>query len=70
MHDADLTGRIALLFGGEGEGLPPSLVAAADVTVSIPMSGAVESLNVSVAAAVMIYEARRQRHIDSAAASR
>lgn len=56
-----LTGDVALLLGGEGAGLTPSLVDVADERLSIPMSGAVESLNVAVAAALVVYEARRQR---------
>jgi TrmH family RNA methyltransferase len=64
MHDATLDDGLAILVGGEGEGLPASLVGSADMTLSIPMSGAVESLNVAVAAAVLVYEARRQRGVD------
>lgn len=56
-----LTGACAILLGGEGPGLPPDLIAAADGLVSIPMQPPVESLNVAVAAGVIIYEARRQR---------
>lgn len=61
MHDVDLTKPTALLLGGEGAGLPAALVSAADATISIPMKDAVESLNVAVAAALLLYEARRQR---------
>jgi RNA methyltransferase, TrmH family len=61
MYDVDFTQPIAVLFGGEGAGLPDSLAAAADLRVSIPMHGAIESLNAAVAAAVLLYEARRQR---------
>ena len=61
MYDIDLTRPTALLIGGEGAGLPASLVSAADVRISIPMKDAVESLNVAVAAALVLYEARRQR---------
>ena len=66
MHDAALDDGLAILVGGEGEGLPSSLVESADVKLSIPMSGAVESLNVAVATAVLVYEARRQRGADQA----
>ena len=59
--DADLRGPIALLVGGEGAGLSPALIAAADARVSIPMQAPVESLNAAVAAALLVYEARRQR---------
>ena len=62
MYDVDLTRPTALLLGGEGAGLPASLVSSADATISIPMKDAVESLNVAVAAALLLYEARRQRH--------
>ncbi len=61
MHDQDLRGPTALLLGGEGGGLPPPIVDAADWLVSIPMAPPVESLNVAVAAGVLVYEARRQR---------
>lgn len=59
--DAPLARPTALLIGGEGLGLAPDIVAAADSLVSIPMQDPVESLNASVAAAVLLYEARRQR---------
>ena len=61
MEEADLRAGLALLIGGEGDGLSPPLLQSADTVVSIPMHGAVESLNVAVAAAVLVYEARRQR---------
>lgn len=61
MSQADLTGPLALLVGGEGGGLTASLVQAADLQVTIPMTPPVESLNVSVAAALLVFEARRQR---------
>jgi RNA methyltransferase, TrmH family len=51
----------ALLFGGEGPGLPTSVLAAADHRVSVPMRAPVESLNVAVAVALLTYEAARQR---------
>jgi len=60
-HEADLTLPTALLLGGEGPGLGPETVAAADAAVGIPMAPPVESLNVAVAAALLVYEARRQR---------
>ena len=63
MHDVTMTSDIALLVGGEGPGLPPMLVDGADERVSIPMRAAVESLNVAVAAALLVYEARRQREV-------
>jgi TrmH family RNA methyltransferase len=63
MHDVDFTSPTALLLGGEGAGLPDVSIAAADVRVSIPMRGGIESLNAAVAAAVLLYEAQRQRQL-------
>lgn len=60
-HQAQLTGKLALLLGSEGRGLPPSLLAAADLALSIPMKSPVESLNVAVVAGLVLYEAARQR---------
>src|SRR5204863_9918373 len=60
MWEADLSGGLALVFGAEGQGLRPLVRRACDGTVSIPLAGQVESLNVSVAAAVLLYEARRR----------
>jgi 23S rRNA (guanosine2251-2'-O)-methyltransferase len=61
MWQADLSGGLAFVFGAEGKGLRPLVRRTCDLTVSIPLLGRVESLNVSVAAAVLLYEARRQR---------
>jgi len=61
MWQTDLKGGVALVFGAEGKGLRPLVRRQCDAAVSIPLSGTVESLNVSVAAAVLLYEARRQR---------
>jgi RNA methyltransferase, TrmH family len=61
MGEADLSRPTALLLGGEGGGLDAALVSAADALLSIPMRGRVESLNVAVAAGVLVYEALRQR---------
>ncbi len=61
MWHTDLTGGVALVFGAEGKGLRPLVRRMCDATVSIPLAGTVESLNVSVAAAVLLYEAGRQR---------
>jgi 23S rRNA (guanosine2251-2'-O)-methyltransferase len=61
MWETDLTGGAAFVFGAEGRGLRPLVRRTCDELISIPLSGRVESLNVSVAAAVLLYEARRQR---------
>jgi TrmH family RNA methyltransferase len=59
--DLDFAGDIGLLLGSEGAGLPADLVADADERLSLPMAAPVESLNVTVAAALAIHEAARQR---------
>lgn len=59
--ELDLGGPVALALGSEGRGVRRLVREACDGTVSIPMLGAVSSLNVSVAAAVLLYEARRRR---------
>ncbi len=61
LYGTDLTGALALVLGGEEKGLRPRTRAACDLVVSIPMAGVVESLNVSVAAGVCLFEALRQR---------
>lgn len=61
MYDVDFTRPTAILIGGEGAGLSDAVLSGADIRVTIPMSEAVESLNVAVAAALLLYEARRQR---------
>jgi TrmH family RNA methyltransferase len=61
IYDADLRGPVAVLIGGEGAGLARALVEAADDRVVIPMRAPVESLNAAVSAALIVYEARRQR---------
>lgn len=61
MWDADLAGGVAFVLGAEGKGLRPLVRRTCDDAVRIPLDGEVESLNVSVAAALLLYEARRQR---------
>ena len=61
LWDLDLTDGIALVFGAEGKGVRPLVRRSCDGTVAIPLEPGLESLNVSVAAAVALFEARRQR---------
>jgi 23S rRNA (guanosine2251-2'-O)-methyltransferase len=61
LHAAKLTGPLAVVMGAEGEGMRRLTRENCDLLVSIPMQGVVESLNVSVATGVMLYEALRQR---------
>ena len=61
LYDLDLTGPVAFVLGAEGDGMRQLTRKTCDQLVRIPMSGAVESLNVSVASAVCLYEALRQR---------
>jgi len=62
LWDADLSGGVAFVLGAEGRGLRPLVRRTCDAAVRIPLNGRVESLNVSVAAALLLYEARRQRN--------
>ncbi len=59
----DYTGPTAFITGNEGSGLSKAAIEAADVTVSIPMRGMLESLNASTAAGILLYEADRQRRL-------
>lgn len=61
LYQADLKGPVALVLGAEGDGMRALTAKTCDALVSIPMRGAVESLNVSVASGVCLYEALRQR---------
>jgi len=61
LYDLDLTGPVALVLGAEGSGMRQLTGKTCDVLVRLPMAGAVESLNVSVASGVCLYEAVRQR---------
>ena len=61
MWNTDLSGGAAFVFGAEGKGLRPLVRRTCDAAVWIPLAGEVESLNVGVAAALLLYEAARQR---------
>ncbi len=61
LYETDLAGPLALIMGGEGKGLRRLTRDHCDLLVSLPMHGAVESLNVSVATGIVLYEALRQR---------
>jgi 23S rRNA (guanosine2251-2'-O)-methyltransferase len=60
--EADFVGGTALVFGAEGKGVRPGVRRACDGALAIPLEGRVESLNVSVAAGIVLFEAARQRH--------
>lgn len=59
--EADLSPPLALIFGNEASGLPEQLLVHVDASISVPMSGKAESLNVSMAAAVLCFEVARAR---------
>ncbi|MGH9103653.1 MAG: TrmH family RNA methyltransferase, partial [Acidimicrobiales bacterium] len=59
--DADLRGPVAVVVGNEAHGLDPALASVVDASVTIPLHGGAESLNVGVATAVLCFEAARQR---------
>ncbi|HEX9047520.1 MAG TPA: RNA methyltransferase, partial [Verrucomicrobiae bacterium] len=61
LAQADFTGECCVVFGSEGNGISPAVLAACDEAVAIPMAAGVDSLNVAAAAAVFLYEAHRQR---------
>jgi TrmH family RNA methyltransferase len=65
LYATNLVSGLAFMIGGEGSGLAPALVESADQRVAIPMKPPVESLNAAVAAALLVYEARRQREVKS-----
>lgn len=62
-YNIDYTGPAAVLIGNEGNGLTEKLTAAAQSRIRIPMEGKLESLNAAVSAAVILYEAARQRRL-------
>ncbi len=59
--DAPLTGRVTFVLGSEAHGLGPELLAMLDGTLTIPMAGATESLNVAVTTSILLFEAARRR---------
>ena len=61
MSEVDFAGDLAIVIGAEGEGIAPLVGRECDYRVSIPMAGKTQSLNASVAAAILLYEAVRQR---------
>jgi RNA methyltransferase, TrmH family len=67
--EAELRPPLALLLGSEGTGLPADVANAADLCVAIPMTGTAESLNLAVAAGILLYEVRRRTGLPSGAAA-
>ena len=65
VYRADLRGRVAIAIGREGSGLSPALSQACDARIAIPMASGSESLNAAAAAAVVLFEAVRQRGGDA-----
>ena len=61
VYDLDLSGPLVFVLGAEGTGVPDEIAARADRRVRVPMRARVESLNVGVAGAILVYEAARQR---------
>jgi 23S rRNA (guanosine2251-2'-O)-methyltransferase len=61
IYDVDMTGPTAIIMGSEGKGISQAMLDLADDKAAIPMAGEITSLNVSVASAVLMYEAVRQR---------
>ncbi len=68
-HEIDYTGAVVLVLGSEGRGLRPRVAAACDAVVAVPLQGAIESLSVAAAAAVLLYSAQRAREMSSPARS-
>jgi RNA methyltransferase, TrmH family len=69
VDEATFTGTLAIFIGGEGAGLPKSVMSQMDETIAIPHSPRVESLNAGVAASIVLYEAARQRRGQSSGAA-
>ena len=67
-YDTDMRGGVAIVMGTEATGLTDFWRKAADAHIRIPMLGSLDSLNVSVSAAILLYEAVRQRHLSGACA--
>ena len=65
MHHSDLTGPVGIIMGGEERGISPELLRRADTLISIPMKGRINSLNVSVATGVVLFEVLRQREAET-----
>jgi 23S rRNA (guanosine2251-2'-O)-methyltransferase len=65
LHNTKLEGPIALVMGAEGDGLRRLTQETCDALITIPMFGSVQSMNVSVASGVALYEIRRQRVLGS-----
>ena len=63
MSDQPLKGPMAIIMGSEEDGIDNKLLVKCDYLVKIPLSGSIQSLNVSVACAIMIYEVQRQQNI-------
>ena len=61
LYETDLTGPVALVFGNEMRGVSDKAIKGADGLISLPMLGMIQSLNISVACAISLYEAMRQR---------
>ncbi|MGH2722722.1 MAG: TrmH family RNA methyltransferase [Actinomycetota bacterium] len=61
VYDVELTGPTAILFGNEAWGLPPEVRGLADASIRVPIAGRAESLNLAAAAALVLFEAARQR---------
>jgi 23S rRNA (guanosine2251-2'-O)-methyltransferase len=61
IYDVDMTGPCAIIMGSEGKGISQAMLDMADAKAAIPMAGEITSLNVSVASAILMYEAVRQR---------